>query len=166
MKILKALAEDEGTLLFLFDTSSHKVFRENHPFRRNAWTFMKFIPGLHTTWHICVFHDQYTLTNDVLHIMLCVDIISFLLEFSFEFIWIFQNINNKRFPYATLGWISWKSMHFSWKDDSLWILCVSWCQIERAACLRLRLGNLTSKCYPRFKNMKWFWQDKHNSKEL
>jgi hypothetical protein len=45
--------------------------------------------------------------------------------------------------YATLGWISWKSMHFSWKDDSpLWILCVSWCQIERAARLRLRLGNL------------------------
>jgi hypothetical protein len=26
-----------------------------------------------------------------------VDIISFSLEFSFEFIWIFQNINNKRF---------------------------------------------------------------------
>jgi hypothetical protein len=45
--------------------------------------------------------------------------------------------------YATLGWISWKSMHFSWKDDSpLWIFCVSWCQIERAARLRLRLGNL------------------------
>jgi hypothetical protein len=45
--------------------------------------------------------------------------------------------------YATLGWISWKSMHFSWKDDSpFWILCVSWCQIERAARLRLRLGNL------------------------
>ena len=45
--------------------------------------------------------------------------------------------------YATLGWISWKSIHFSWKDDSpLWILCVSWCQIERAARLRLRLGNL------------------------
>jgi hypothetical protein len=42
--------------------------------------------------------------------------------------------------YATLGWISWKSMHFSWKDDApLWIL---WCQIERAAHLRLRLGNL------------------------
>jgi hypothetical protein len=41
------------------------------------------------------------------------------------------------------GWISWKSMHFSWKDDSpFWILCVSWCQIERAARLRLRLGNL------------------------
>jgi hypothetical protein len=35
---------------------------------------MKFIPGLHTTWHMCVFHDQYTLTNDVLHITLCVDI--------------------------------------------------------------------------------------------
>jgi hypothetical protein len=81
------LAEDE--LLFLFDTSSRKVFREeNHP-------FMKFIPGLHTTWHMCVFHDQYTLTNDVLHIALCVDIISFLLEFSFKYIWIFQNINNK-----------------------------------------------------------------------
>ena len=45
--------------------------------------------------------------------------------------------------YATLGWISWKSMHFSWKDDSpLWILCVNWCQIERAARLRLQLGNL------------------------
>jgi hypothetical protein len=45
--------------------------------------------------------------------------------------------------YANLGWISWKSMHFSWKDDSpIWILCVSWCQIERAARLRLRLGNL------------------------
>jgi hypothetical protein len=41
---------------------------------------------LHTTWYMCVFHDQYTLTNDVLLIMLCVDIISFLLEFSFEFI--------------------------------------------------------------------------------
>jgi hypothetical protein len=52
--------------------------------------------------------------------------------------------------YATLGWISWKSMHFSWKDDSpLWIICVSWCQIERAARL-----------------MKWFWQDKHDSREL
>ena len=85
--VTDSLAEDEGELLFLFDTSSHKVFREeNHPFRRNAWTFMKFIPGLHTTWHMCVFHDQYTLTNDVLHITLCVDIISFLLEFSFEFI--------------------------------------------------------------------------------
>ena len=47
---------------------------------------MKFIAGLHTTWHMCVFHDQYTLTNEVLHITLCVDIISFLLEFSFEFI--------------------------------------------------------------------------------
>ena len=82
-----SLAEDEGEMLFLFDTSSHKVFREdNHPFRRNVWTFMKFIPGLHTTWHMCVFHDQYTLTNDVLHIALCVDIISFLLEFSFQFI--------------------------------------------------------------------------------
>ena len=45
--------------------------------------------------------------------------------------------------YATLGWISWKFMHFSWKDDyPLWILRVSWCQIERAARLRLRLGNL------------------------
>jgi hypothetical protein len=45
--------------------------------------------------------------------------------------------------YATVGWISWKSMHFSWKDDSpLWVLCVSWCQIERAARLRLQLGNL------------------------
>ena len=45
--------------------------------------------------------------------------------------------------YATLGWISWKSMHFSWKDDSpLWILCVSWCQIERADRLRLRQGDL------------------------
>jgi hypothetical protein len=58
---------------------------------------MKFIPGMHMTWHMCVFHDQYTLTNDILHITLCVDIISFLLEFSFEFICIFQNINNKRF---------------------------------------------------------------------
>jgi hypothetical protein len=85
--ITDSLAEDEGELFFLFDTSSLKVFREeNHPFRRNAWTFMKFIPGLHTTWHMCVFHDQYTLTNDVLQITLCVDIISFLLEFSFEFI--------------------------------------------------------------------------------
>jgi hypothetical protein len=145
-----------------------------------------------------------------------------------------------------MGWISWKSMHFFWKDDSpLWILCVRWCQIERAAHLRLRLGNLlhlhtsacveskrsvhtnkwrtthnalcgyykfsfrigmnfmkvhafllkgwfsslntlcelvsnrksssssssasdcvTSTCYPRFKNMKWFWQDKHDSREL
>jgi hypothetical protein len=34
-------------------------------------------------------------------------------------------------------------MHMTWHDDSLlWILCVSWCQIERAARLRLRLGNL------------------------
>ena len=50
--------------LFLFDTSSHKVFREeNHPFRKNAWTFMKFIPGLHTTWHMCVFYGQYTLNK-------------------------------------------------------------------------------------------------------
>ena len=81
------LAEDKGELLFLFDTSSRKVFREeNHPFRRNAWTLMKFIPGVHTTWHMCVFHDQYILTNDVLHIALCVNIISFPLEFSFEFI--------------------------------------------------------------------------------
>ena len=49
----------QGELLCLFGISSHKVFREeNHPFRRNAWTFMKFIPGLHTTWHMCVFHDQ------------------------------------------------------------------------------------------------------------
>ena len=81
------LAEGKGELLFLFDTSSHKVFREeNHPCRRNAWTFIKFIPGLHTTWHMCVFYDQCTLKNDVLHIALCVDIISFLLEFSFEFI--------------------------------------------------------------------------------
>jgi hypothetical protein len=87
VNVTDSLVEDEGELLFLFDTSSHKVFREeNHPFRRNAWTFMKFIPGLHTTWHMCVFHVQYTLTNDVLHITLCVDIISFLLEFSFEFI--------------------------------------------------------------------------------
>ena len=46
---------------------------------------------------MCVIHDQYTLTNDVLHITFCGDIISFLLEFSFELIWIFQNINNKRF---------------------------------------------------------------------
>jgi hypothetical protein len=84
---ISSLAEDEGELLFLFDTSSRKVFREeNHPFRRNAWTLMKFIPGVHTTWHMCVFHDKYTLTNDVLHITLCVDIISFPLEFSFEFI--------------------------------------------------------------------------------
>jgi hypothetical protein len=45
--------------------------------------------------------------------------------------------------YATLGWISWKSMHFSWKDDSpLWIIHVSWCRIERAGRLHLRLGNL------------------------
>lgn len=88
------LAEDEGDLLFLYNTSSHKVFREeNHLFRRNVWTSMKFIPGLHMTWHMCVFHDQYTLTNILLHIAPCVDIISFLLEFSFEFIWIFQNIN-------------------------------------------------------------------------
>ena len=34
-------------------------------------------------------------------------------------------------------------MHLSWKGDSpLWILCVSWCQKERAARFRLRLGNL------------------------
>jgi hypothetical protein len=60
MKILEeklyyySLAEDEGELLFLFDTSSYKVFREkNHPFRRNVWTFiMKFTPVLHTTWHM------------------------------------------------------------------------------------------------------------------
>ena len=39
--VTDSLAEDEGELLFLFDTSSHKVFREeNHPFRRNAWTFI------------------------------------------------------------------------------------------------------------------------------
>jgi hypothetical protein len=31
------------------------------------------------------------------------------------------------------------TMHFSWTDDSpSWILCVSWCQIERTARLRLR----------------------------
>ena len=37
-----SLAEDEGELLFLFDTSSHKIFREKkNIFRRNAWTFMK-----------------------------------------------------------------------------------------------------------------------------
>ena len=24
----------------------------------------------------------------------------------------------------------------------------------------------TSSCYPRFKNMKWFWQDQHDSREL
>jgi hypothetical protein len=37
------------------------------------------------------------------HITFCVDIISFLLEFSFKFIWIFQNINNKRFQdFSTL----------------------------------------------------------------
>jgi hypothetical protein len=58
----------------------------------NVWTFMKFIPGLHTTWHMCVFHDQCKLTNDVLHTALCVDIIRFPLEFSFEFIWIFIRI--------------------------------------------------------------------------
>jgi hypothetical protein len=60
-------------------------------------------PELHTTWHMCVFHDlTNTLTNDVLHIALCVDIISFLLEFSFEFIWIFQNnmsqVQTETFP--------------------------------------------------------------------
>jgi hypothetical protein len=26
--------------------------------------------------------------------------------------------------------------------------------------------SVTSTCYPRFKNMKWFWQDKHDSREL
>ena len=37
--------------------------------------------------------------------------------------------------YATLGWISWKSMHLSWKDDSpLWILCV-WGSNENAIIL-------------------------------
>jgi hypothetical protein len=39
--------------------------------------------------HVCISWSE--------HITLCVDIISFLLEFSFKFIWIFQNINNKRF---------------------------------------------------------------------
>jgi hypothetical protein len=84
-RVADSLAEDEGELLFLFDISSHKVFREeNHPFRRNAWTFMKCIPGLHTTWHLCVFHDQYTLTNDVLRIALCVDIGEALLTIGYE----------------------------------------------------------------------------------
>jgi hypothetical protein len=37
VNVTDSLAEDEGELLFLFDTISHKVFREeNHPFRRNA----------------------------------------------------------------------------------------------------------------------------------
>jgi hypothetical protein len=37
-----SLAEDEGELLFLFDTSSHKICREKkNLFRRNAWNFMK-----------------------------------------------------------------------------------------------------------------------------
>jgi hypothetical protein len=26
--------------------------------------------------------------------------------------------------------------------------------------------SVTSTCYPRFKNMKWFWQDKHDSREF
>jgi hypothetical protein len=26
--------------------------------------------------------------------------------------------------------------------------------------------SVISTCYPRFKNMKWFWQDKHDSREL
>ena len=26
--------------------------------------------------------------------------------------------------------------------------------------------SVTSTCYPRFKNRKWFWQDKHDSREL
>jgi hypothetical protein len=72
------------------------IQRGESSFQEKCMDF-QFIPGLQTTWHMCVFHDQYTLTNDVLHIALCVDIINFLLEFSFEFIWIFQNINNKRF---------------------------------------------------------------------
>jgi hypothetical protein len=110
-------------------TQSIQRGEENHPFSRNTWTFMKFIPGLHTTWHMCVFHDQYTLTNDVLHIARCVDIISFPLEFSVEFIWIFQNINNKRFQDFSLKyillrfWILFCSifLHFRWKDIWLWI---------------------------------------------
>jgi hypothetical protein len=54
-----------------------------------------------------------------------------------------HEIHTSARSYATPGWISWKSMHFSWKDDSpLWIICVSWCQIEREARHRLRLGNL------------------------
>jgi hypothetical protein len=62
--VAQDVADDEGELLFLFDTSSHKVFRkENHLFRRNAWTFMKFIPGLHTTWHMCVFPKVKTLNK-------------------------------------------------------------------------------------------------------
>jgi hypothetical protein len=85
------LAEGKGELLFLFDTSSHKLFREeNHPFRRNAWTFIKFIPGLHTTWHMCVFHDQCTLKKwRTTHSALCG-----YYKFSFRiFIWVYLNFS-------------------------------------------------------------------------
>jgi hypothetical protein len=74
-------------------------------------------------------------------------------KFYYSILYIYYLLDNSWLSYMCLyhlcktkgewGWISWKSMHFSWKDDSpLWILCVSWCQIERAARLRLRLGNL------------------------
>ena len=67
------------------------------------------------------------IVKEVRHLLVCTD----------------HEIHTCARSYAILGWISWKFMHFSWKDDSpLWILCVSWCQIERAARLRLRLGNL------------------------
>ena len=67
------------------------------------------------------------IVKEVRHLLVCTD----------------HEIHTCARSYAILGWISWKFMHFSWKDDSpLWILCVSWCQIERAARLHLRLGNL------------------------
>jgi hypothetical protein len=74
--VTQSLAEDEDELLFLFDTSSHKVFREEREssFQEKCMDFHEIHPRV--TYDL--FHDQYTLTNDVLHIALCMDIISFL----------------------------------------------------------------------------------------
>jgi hypothetical protein len=75
---------------------------------------------IHTTRHMCVFHDQCTLTNDVLHIALCVDIISFHLEFPFEFIWIFQNIKNKRYQEWDYFWDVCRNREPARTDNSVW----------------------------------------------
>ena len=54
--ITDSLAEDEGELFFLFDTSSHKVFRkENHPFQEKCMDFHEIHPRVaYDLTHVCI----------------------------------------------------------------------------------------------------------------
>jgi hypothetical protein len=55
-----SFAEDLIDVLTVENDKSEKVTIEKVTIENSILSNIEFIPGLHTTWHMCVFHDQNT----------------------------------------------------------------------------------------------------------